>query len=217
MGALQPGTYDTCCQDTFVAKLNSAGSQLLYSTYLEGSGQEDLIGLPSIRQQCLCDWMDGVGQFPVSAVGLPNHYSGNSDVYVTKLNPSASGQASLVYSTFLGGSDVDEALDIKVDGSGSAYVTGDTSSTNFPATAALTGAPPPRAKTPFVVKLNPAGSALTYSALLGGAGSDAGWKVAVDTQGNAYVAGRTASADFPTTAGAYQITEWGSDDVFVAN
>jgi uncharacterized protein (TIGR03437 family) len=215
-GAFQPGTTDTCCQDTFVTKLNPAGSRLLYSTFLEGSSHEDLIGLAidSSGNVYVTGWTDST-DFP-TAGAFQTTNNGNSDAFVTKLNPSASGSASLVYSTLLGGSSLDEGLAITVDSSGSAYVTGDTASTNFPATAGAYRSPTAAGKDAFVVKVNPAGSALTYSALLGGSGSDASWKVAVDTQGNAYVAGRTQSADFPATPGAYQTTLQGSDDVFVS-
>lgn len=214
-GAFQPGTTDTCCQDTFFTKLNAAGSQLLYSTFVAGTDHEDLLGLAidSSGNVYLTGWTDSL-DFP-STAGAFQTTNNAGDAFVAKLNPSASGAASLVYSTFLGGSGLEEGLGIAVDSSGSAYVSGDTQSTNFPATQGAYRSPTAAGMDAFVVKVNPAGSALTYSALLGGSGDETGFRVLVDSQGNAYVAGPTQSSNFPTTAGVYQATQQGSDDIFV--
>src|SRR5436309_965995 len=123
---------------------------------------------------------------------------------------------TLAYSTYLGGSLFDEGFGIAVDTSGNTYVTGDTDSNNFPKTA---GAFQPNLHgdfDAFVTKLNPTGSALVYSTYLGGSSNDFGGGIAVDASGNAYVAGATASFDFPTTAGAFQPNFGGSTDAFVA-
>ncbi len=128
---------------------------------------------------------------------------------MTKLNPAGT---ALVYSTFLGGSNVDFGNGIAVDGAGQAYVMGETTSVDFPITAgafktglaALDG-------DFFVTKLNPTGTALVYSTYLGGSGNETSncegtghSAIAVDATGNAYVSGSTESADFPITAGAFQ-------------
>src|SRR5205085_4429825 len=111
---------------------------------------------------------------------------------------------TVVYSTYLGGSDGDVGNGIAVDAVGDAYVTGDTGSTNFPTTAGAfqttgsTGA--------FVTKLNPAGSGLLYSTYLGGNRGASAHGIAVDAAGNAYVTGVTGSTNFPTTPGAFQTT-----------
>jgi hypothetical protein len=124
---------------------------------------------------------------------------------------------ALFYSTYLGGSGLDGSgsapgVSIAVDDSGNAYVTGTTGSTDFPTTA---GAFQPTfgggygSNDAFVTKLNPTGSGLVYSTYLGGSGNypgDVGRAIAVDALGNAYVTGVTNSADFPTTAGAFQTT-----------
>src|SRR5438445_703660 len=124
----------------------------------------------------------------------------------------------LVYSTYLGGSDRDAGLGIAVDAAGNAYVTGQTSSTNFPTTAgafqtAFGGGF--RDIDAFVTKLNSTGSALVYSTYLGGSCFDDGHGIAVDAAGNAYVTGRTCSTNFPTTAGAFQTTFGGVNDASV--
>ncbi len=134
--------------------------------------------------------------------------SGTSEPFnsssATKLNPV--GSARLVYSTYLGGSSNDRGNGIAVDGSGSAYVTGQTFSLDFPTTANAFQPTSRGAPDAFVTKLNPAGSApLVYSSYLGGPGFDVGWAIAVDGLGNAYVTGQT-SGSFPTAPGAFQTT-----------
>ena len=138
----------------------------------------------------------GSTDFPLAGSPLQTTLRGYGDAFVAKLNAAGS---ALVYSTYLGGSDMDAGWGIAVDSAGNAYVTGDTTSTDFP----LAGSPlqttlrgPANA---FVAKLNAAGSALVYSTYLGGSGStypdysvgDVGWGIAVDSAGNAYVTGGT--------------------------
>jgi len=129
---------------------------------------------------------------------------------------SAQSSASdLLYSTFLGGSSSDEGNGIAIDSSGAAYVTGRTSSSDFPTTP---GAFDTSFNNAFVVKLNAAGSALTYATFLGGSESDSGNAIAVDISGAAYVTGHTSSSDFPTTSGAFDTSFNGSaytGDAFV--
>jgi hypothetical protein len=121
----------------------------------------------------------------------------------------------LAYSTFLGGTDNDFATGIALDGSGNAFITGDTASADFPTTPgafdpSFNGVPDA-----FVTKLNPTGTALAYSTYLGGEDLDRGVDIAVDGAGNAYVTGGTGSADFPTTAGAFDTSYNGVGDAFV--
>ncbi len=122
---------------------------------------------------------------------------------------------TLVYSTYLGGSSSDGVLGIAVDASGNAYVTGQTSSSDFPTTAGAFQTTNNDGYDVFVTELNPTGTSLLYSTYLGGSSFDSGSGIAVDTSGNAYVVGETNSSDFPTTAGAFQTTNDGSADAFV--
>jgi hypothetical protein len=131
---------------------------------------------------------------------------------VTKLNPAG---AALVYSTYLGGSGVDVGFGIALDGAGNAYVTGETNSIDFPATAGAFQTTFGGVLDAFVTKLNPTGSALVYSTYLGGNDTDQGLGIAVDAGGNAYVLGSTSSTNFPTTAGAPQPTFGGVLDASV--
>jgi hypothetical protein len=118
----------------------------------------------------------------------------NSTAFVAKLNPAGS---ALVYSTYLGGSLMEWAFGVAVDSSGDAYVVGSTGSTDFPTAnpvqATLNGS-----FNAFVAELNVAGSTLLYSTFLGGTGSDGGYAVAIDSSGDAYIAGNTTSSDLPT-------------------
>ena len=117
----------------------------------------------------------------------------------------------LVYSTYLGGSDLDQGLGIAVNSSGNAYVTGTTSSTNFP-TASPIQSTKGTGTDAFVTKINAAGSALVYSTYLGGNGNDKE-AIAVDAAGNAYITGAAKSTNFPTV-GPIQAVMGGAADVF---
>jgi len=186
-----------------VAKLNPAGSGLLYATFLGGSDGDRGSGIA----------VDGGGNayvtgptyssdFPTTPGAFDTTYSG-PDVFVAKLNPAGSG---LVYATFLGGSSVDHGFGIAVDGGGNAYVTGVTASSDFPAIPGVFDTTHNGEGDAFVAKLNPAGSGLVYATFLGGSSDDQGFGIAVDGSGNTYVTGRTYSSDFPTTPGAFDTT-----------
>jgi Beta-propeller repeat len=206
---LQAGLGGSGATNAFVAELNPAGSALVYSTYLGGSGGVFVDEGTGIA-------VDGAGNayvtgntrsadFPTT-VGAFQTSLGNEigNAFVAKLNPAGS---ALVYSTYLGGSgnsrqgNGDAGAGIAVDGAGNAYVTGHTGSPDFPTKnplqAALGGQVLDNA---FVAKLNAAGSALVYSTYLGGSRQDVGRGIAVDGAGNAYVTGDTGSPDFPTQA-----------------
>ncbi len=123
---------------------------------------------------------------------------------------------SLSYSTYLGGTAEDDAYAIAIDGSGNAYVTGQTKSTNFPTVTGAYHATNSGSFDIFVSKIAANGSSLVYSTYIGGSGDDSGNAIAVDGSGNAFVAGgTTSSTNFPTT-GAFQATfGGGSVDAFV--
>jgi hypothetical protein len=120
----------------------------------------------------------------------------------------------LIYSTFLGGNSSEQGLGIAVDAQGSAYVTGNTFSVNFPLAGPFQSTANGESDA-FVAKLNPTGTALTYSTYLGGDQSETGNAIAVDALGSAYVVGNTFSTTFPRTAAAFQDAKDGSVDGFV--
>jgi hypothetical protein len=190
------GTYDA-----FVTKINPAGSALIYSTYLGGNGLDDGTGIAvDASGNVYVTGRTSSTNFP-TAKALQSTLAGEGNAFVTKINPTGS---ALVYSTYLGGSDYDSGNGIALDASGNAYVTGAASSTNFPTTADAFQTAIAGSENAFISKINATGSALVYSTYLGGNEDDSGNAIAVDASGNAYVTGTTDSANFPTTAGAFQ-------------
>jgi hypothetical protein len=144
---------------------------------------------------------------------------GNADAFIAKLDPTKSGAASLIYSTYLGGSGDENAENfprgiLAVDNASNAYVTGTTTSTDFPTVNPIQ-ANPAGGSHAYVAKLNAAGSKLVYSTYLGGSGADFGHGMYVDSGGNAFVTGQTYSIDFPLTSNAFQPAFGGSSDAFV--
>lgn len=197
--------------DAFVAKLNSTGSQLLYSTFLGGSGGDGAAGIAvDSAGSAYVTGSVTSSDFPTVSPVQSKFGGGVVDAFVLKLNPTGS---ALVYSTYLGGSFRDQGAGIAVDSSGSAYVTGFTGSTDFPVSHAMQ---PKLAGDfdAFVAKLNPAGSHLLYSTYLGGTGKEQGAAIAVDRAGNAFVTGFTASDDFPLFS-PLQPKFGGATDAFV--
>lgn len=195
--------------DIFVTKFSAAGT-LTWSTYLGGTGTD---GTPIFRAVGLA--VDGAGRpyvasetastdFPTTPGALQRTNAGSTDFFVTKLNATGSG---LVYSTYVGGSGTegnDGRIGLAVDGSGSAYLAGYTTSVNMPTVNAFQ--PLYSGGDVYVAKLNPTGSGLTYGTYLGGAGNDGfqGAAVAVDPDSNAYITGLTMSLNFPTAGTPYQ-------------
>jgi len=184
------------CSDAFVTKLDAAGSTLVYSTYLGGSGED--IG-NSIAVDAFGNvYLNGATtstNFPTVYALQSVHQGGVYDAFVSKIEPLGS---TLLYSTYLGGGDDDYGNAIAVDAAGSAVVTGNTRSVNFPTYSPfqpVIGAS--NGFDAFLTKLNPAGSSLAYSTYLGGQGDDLSYDIAVDNLGNTYVTGLTRSLDFP--------------------
>ncbi len=219
-GAFQSTNAGT--HDAFFTVLNAAGAALLYSTYLGGTGNDE--GFRIAVDGSGAAYIAGVtasSDFPTTSGVFQTVFGGgNSDAFIAKLDPTKAGSASLVYSTYLGGSGDDSLIAfpwglLAVDNLGNAYVTGGTTSTNFP-TVHPVQATSGGGYDAYVAKLNPTGSALIYSTYLGGSGYDTGRGIAVDSNGNAYVTGQTSSDDFAVTANAYQKVFGGSSDSFVA-
>ncbi|MFB3778210.1 MAG: SBBP repeat-containing protein [Bryobacteraceae bacterium] len=207
----QPTEAGSC--DVFVTKLSPAGSALVYSTFLGGSGRDMGYGIA----------VDAIGSAYVTgftaSTNFPTRspyqaaFQGVEDAFVTKL--SAAGSV-LVYSTYLGGSGQDEGRGIAVDATGSAYIAGGTQSSNFPTQSPYQAINDQTyyKDEAFVTKLSPSGNALVYSTYLGGYGRDTSYGIAVDAAGSAYVTGATEGVNFPIQS-AYQATSQGMREVFV--
>jgi uncharacterized protein (TIGR03437 family) len=179
-----------------------------FSTFLGGAGLEDARGIAVGVQGNV--YVAGTTQstdFPATAgVYQPSARAGQfpGDVFVTKLSPDGS---AVEYSTYIGGARTDVATGIAVDAAGNVYVGGYTDSLDFPTTSGAFRAFPPAVGVEpdgFVLKLNPQGAALVYSTYLGGALTDRVHGIAIDHEGNAYLAGATASPNFPTTRSAFR-------------
>ncbi len=184
---------------------------ITYSTYLGSSGFDVCVAIAVRNGNAYVTGWTNSTSFPLRTPLDPTYNGGAYDVFVTQLNASGS---ALVYSTYLGGSDWDQAQSIAVDEQGNAYVTGQTSSFDFPVFNAYQPTIGGFGNDAFVTKLDPTGSALVYSTYLGGSATDNGYRVAVDTDGSAFVTGTTYSANFPLH-NPYQPTRLGSNDAFV--
>ena len=186
---------------------------LVYGTYVGGSGDDRAWAIAVDAAGCAYvageTWS---ANFPRTFNF--SHSAGNLDAFLIKLN--AAGTAVL-YATYFGGASRDSARGVAVDAAGNAYVTGSSSSADFPTTSGAYRTSPAGLDDAFVVKLNATGSSLLYATLLGGAGSDLPTGIAVDSSGNAYIAGYTNSLSFPVTTGAFQKNFGGGwQDAFAA-
>ncbi|HET9177444.1 MAG TPA: SBBP repeat-containing protein [Terriglobia bacterium] len=212
--------------NAFVTELNSAGSAITFSTYLGGSGDDRAFGLALDSSGNI--YIAGGAQsnnFPTTVGVFQGANHGQSDAFVAKINPAG---PTLVYSTLLGGSGVDQANGIAVDSSGDAFITGFTNSspTDFPlfspiqSTLGISGGSSCGASAcsdAFVSELNPAATALIESTYLGGSGADFGQAIALGPTGIPYITGTTASTNFPASAGAFQASLTGvAGNAFVA-
>jgi Beta-propeller repeat len=202
-------------RDCFVAKFNSSGIPL-YSTYLGGRGNEtcNAIAVDSGGNAYITGGTDSTN-FPVLNAYQANN-AGGQDAFIAKLSPYGN---SLLYSTYMGGSGGTITLPeagsgIAVDNSGSAYVTGITSSVNFPTANPLQNSASGGLDA-FVLKMNSAGNALVYSTYLGGKNADIATAIAVDSSGCAHITGYTMSQDFPMVQ-ALQSSNGGAYDIFLA-
>jgi beta-propeller repeat-containing protein len=210
-GAFQPAAGGNNFNDAFVTKLNQAGSARVYSTYLGGSSNDSGQGIVVRGHRAYVTGNTESPNFPITAGAFQTVYGGGQDVFVTELNQSGS---ALVYSTYFGGNDVEVGHEIALDHFGAAYITGSTESLNLPITAGAPQSTFGGLTDAFAAKLSHDGSALVYSTYLGGSGVDI--SRGIDVRGGiAYVAGETASSNFPITNGAFQIAHGGSVDAFV--
>jgi hypothetical protein len=205
------GTFGGGFGDAFVTKLGPAGSTLVYSTYLGGSGGDVGRGITiDGAGNAFVGGYTGSTNFPTLHPYQPA-LAGTTDAFVTKVSPAGS---ALVYSTYLGGADAEIASAPALEANGSAWVTGYTRSTDFPLTSPIQSSYG-GAQDAYVARLSPSGSALTFSTYLGGKGSDNGWLVRTAGTESAVVEGNTRSTDFPT-ANALQAASGGGLDGFVA-
>jgi Beta-propeller repeat len=208
-GTLQPSNQGGF-SDCFVSKLNAAGTALLYSTYLGGSALDLCTGIAiDASDDAYVTGTTYSTNFPIH-LALQSSLMGSANAFVSEINPTAT---ALVYSTYLGGSVVDNGSAIAVDSTGAAYIAGATSSPDFPTLAGAAQTVLGGLYNAFVSKLAPGGNGLVYSTLIGGSGSDSATAIAVDKSVQAVVGGYTTSSNFPVS-NAIQTTFQGIRDAF---
>jgi hypothetical protein len=205
-GAVQPEGVGGR-SDAFLAKINAAGSALVFSTFLGGSATDNaydvavgedgsvyIVGFTASQ-----DFPTTKRAFDRTCDGCHDTMLVSGDAFVTKVSADGSG---LIYSTYLGGKEFDSASRIAIDGAGRAHVSGDTLRRGFPRKRAVHSGGD--SVDGFIARFNARGSRLQFATLLGGDSSDAVGPVVLDGAGNVYVAGSTQSDDFPTTPDALQ-------------
>ena len=226
-GAIQTGSGQCCYDqpDAFVSRLGSDGT-LLYSTYLGGDSSEIANGIA----------VDSTGNIYITGVSYGSSYyrflatagsyhaysGGNSDAFIAKIRPATNGSADLLYFTYLGGTNDDYGSDIAVDSNNNVYVTGYTTSSDFPHSAGASQTSLVGSTNSFVAKFNLAAQGsndLIYSTYFGNSANTYANRLVLDANNNVYIAGYTtnSSTDFPTTVGAYQRSfGGGTQDAFMA-
>ena len=200
-------------KNAFVSVINTGAkgtAALVYSTYLGGSVLDVGFGIAVDKKGMI--YVTGVTEspdFPVTSEAFQIKLNGFKNAFVSVLNTGATGEAALIYSTYLGGGVLDVGFGIAVDNNGNAYVTGFTGSPDFPATAGAFQGKLNGIKNAFLSVINTGATgtaALAYSTYLGGSSFDEGYGIAVDSSGAIYLTGFTFSKDFPVTSGAFQPT-----------
>jgi hypothetical protein len=208
-----PGALDVTYNglaDAFVVKLDSDG-QLSYGTYVGTAGNDYAKDIAQNGGRAYVAGYTDSNTFPTTMNAFsPNYNGGPYDGFVFKLGTAG---ATLMYSTYLGGSDYDYAYGIALSGD-EAVVTGQTWSLNFPTLAGFDNSHNGAADV-FVTRLTANGQNLVASTFLGGDGNDSGEDVALGDAGNVFVTGWTDSNNFPTSVGAYDRTQNGNIDAFV--
>lgn len=221
VNAYQPN-FGGASEDGFAVKLNAAGSQIIYSTYLGGSTSDygSKIAVNQTTGEAVFTGTTYSGNFPTTPGALkpapcpatPCGFYVPPDGYIAKF--SANGAAQFV--TLFGGSGNEFVNDVVLDASNNVFVVGYTNSTNFPATPGAFQTGNSGGIEGFIGKINPVGSQIVYASYLGGGlQSDRANGVAVDSEGNAYVAGQTENAAFPTTENSFDRTFNGGEDAFL--
>jgi hypothetical protein len=205
--------------DGFLLELDMAAGTLAHSTYIGGSNDDKVAGLAIdgagnslvTGQTISADFPATPGAYDTTFGGGDCIISDCADVFVAKVTSDGS---SLSYATYLGGEKWDDGYSIAVDSSGTAYVTGEVQSPEFPTTPDAYDSVLDGLSDAFVARLDESGSTLLYGSFLGGAENESGTHVSFDALGNIVLTGWTRSADFPTTPDAYDPATNGDREMF---
>jgi hypothetical protein len=194
-----------------VTKLNSNGSELMFSTYLDGSDKETVWAIDADDSGFV--YVTGITSshdFPTTPGAFDEYTDASQDGFVSKINTT---EGSLVFSTYLGGGGIENCYDIVIDNNKNIYITGNSESSDFPTTDGAFNQDCTGDLDVFVTKLSSDGSSLLYSTFIGGSKKEFGYGIAIDKNNNSYVTGITLSEDFPVTYGAYDTTFYEEVDV----
>jgi hypothetical protein len=197
--------------DVFVLELNVSATAALYATYIGGENADDGRGFavtPTGQVYFAASTLST--EFPLAGYAYQNYLSGIENIVIGELDLTKSGNQSLVYSTYFGGTTIDEVRQLILDPSGNVLLTGWTLSSDFPVTANAMESQFGGAGNAFVARVNltePPSGFVLYSTYIGGSGGDVGYGVATDSAGNIYCAGYTLSSDFPVSSDAAQ-SQW---------
>lgn len=197
-----------------VSKLNASGSDLIYSTYVGGSSGDDATKIAlGPDGSAFVTGTAFSANFPTTPGSIKPVKTGNRDAFVFRLNPEGS---ALVYSTFIGGNDLDDGYSLTVDSDNNAYVTGLTISADYPVTQGVFNSVAGNGENVFISKINPSGSQFLFSGLMGGNNRDVGHNIALSSDNYILLCGETNSATFQVTSNAHMSTLQGIHDAFVA-
>jgi len=212
-----PGAYDLSyngSRDGFISKLDNDLTNLLASTYTGGSAEENPRGLAldAATNVYVAGWSDST-DYPTTPGAFDPSHNGNKDAFVSKLDNDLT---SLLASTYLGGSEYDRGLILALDGSGNAYICGESYSSNYPTTFGAFATNNAGSRDTVVSKLDGALTNLLASTYIGGRYNEQGLGISLDAAGNVYVSGWSASDDYPTTPGTYDVVFNGDRDGVVS-
>ncbi len=205
--------------DGFLIVVAPEGDALVYSTYFGGTGMDTVSGL-ALDDGGVAHIVGSTtsADFPVTAGAVQGASGGGYDAFLVRLDPTVSGAAGMVFSSYLGGSGTDQARSVSTDAAGDSFLTGSTASSDFPVTGdAAQSTFAGGDSDAFVARIGASG-ALSYGSLLGGSGYDNGVALALDTGGGVVIAGTTQSADFLVTQPGIQTApaQTSNTDVFLA-
>jgi hypothetical protein len=213
-----PGAYNSINNDnddSFITKLNSSGSDLVYSTYLGGNQNDfgDYLAIDNYGNTYITG-LTLSSDFPTTNNAYNRNSNGDDDGYITKLNSTGS---TLIYSTYIGGSAYDCAIAIIVDLEGNSIITGNTYSTNYPTTMGAYNVGYNGGSTDIILtKMNKGGSAFVFSTYMGGSQDENSFNLVTDSYGNYFITGNTNSSDFPVTNSVYDKIFNGIFDIFLS-
>ncbi len=201
-------------RDAFLLVLDATGTAVLHASLLGGSGQDEgkAVALDSNNNVHLTGWTNSTNFITTTGVFGPAHH-GDFDAFLVKINTTT---PALNYATYLGGSGEDRGFGLQTDGAGFAYVGGQTRSFDFPTTTDAYDTEFAGGGDGFAARVNPDGTALSYSTFLGGSGDDQINDITLDDNRNLWAAGTTWSTDFPTTTNALLPGLPGGQSAFVA-